>query len=455
MLSPLIDKFDQKFLKLQLIPVNQKNKQFYISKMSATQFLELYTTEPVVYDAEKQALFAASFQDDAEYYNHCIGEDKKKIESKNFERKLDPERVSKISTFLNKKEYALFPNSIIVNCELLNNFLNIDPSVAFDNLPEVPKENILCYLELINGCHSLYIPYKKNSILIIDGQHRVRGLEKSKKDHQLDTDNYELILTFILTFNKSTVAELFYTINYTQKSVNKSLLYHLSGEFSKELDEITFMHETVKLLNELEQSPFYKRIKMLGYYPEGVSFAQKEMMTISQAFLIDYLVNTILKDSSSSIQQPIFLFYFNNKDLQIEIIRFIIKYFNAVKHATGQAWDDPANSVISKTVSVGALIKVLQFLFVKIFIDEFKYDPKKMKDISATTIGNRLKGIELTDLSNSGEFGGVGSAGSLNKLKKQLLVNIEYFGAQNYNDFIKSFKQDYISKFKVWLSKNT
>ena len=37
-------------------------------------------------------------------------------------------------------------------------------------------------------------------------------------------------------------------------------------------------------------------------------------MTISQAFLIDYLIRTIAESSKGSIYSPIFLYYFKNKD---------------------------------------------------------------------------------------------------------------------------------------------
>lgn len=446
----IIDKSNRKFLKLELIPVSQKEKQFYITKIPAKYFLDLYTVEPAEYDLEKEIAFASEFTDDKDYYQYLTTEDREQIELKAFERKENKNRVKEIKDFLINEEYPLFPNTIIVTCDLINDFINVSPETKFDDiikhLNESDKEKNLSFLELRNEKYFLYIPYIKNSILIIDGQHRVRGLEEVKDKPFIE--NFDLLVSFIIGFDRSILAKLFYTINYTQKSVNKSLLYHLSGEFSLELDEITFMHETVKILNELEYSPFYKRIKMLGTIPKDISQLDKDKMTISQAFFIDYLVGTISERSYRSIHKPIFLYYYKQKNLQIKIIRFIIRYFNSIKEIFKSDWDSPKSSVISKTISVGAFLRVLHFFFIKLFIDEFNMDHKKIIEISKEEIIKKLKGVEKIDFSNKGEYGGVGGAGSLNKLKKDLILNIEYFEASNYEEFLKLFKINYLNKFQ-------
>jgi len=252
----------------------------------------------------------------------------------------------------------------------------------------------------------------------------------------------------VIDYDRTVLAELFYTINYTQKSVNKSLLYHLSGEFSRELNEITFLHEAVKILNEIKDSPFYKRIKMLGTVPDEVSQQEKDKMTVSQAFLIDYLLPTISEKAKRSINPPIFLYYFKNEKLQIEIVRFINKYFKAIGNITGGQWDDPNASIISKTMSVGALIKILHFLFIKIFIDEYKCNFIEIKNITTEDMMKKVRGIEKINLSVDGDFGKEGSVGGLNKLKKAMVENIKYFEAKTYDSFLDNFRTNYLERFK-------
>lgn len=449
-----IKKFERDFIKLEILPVTQKAQTFYIGKLPAKEFLKLYTVEPAEYNIEKQIKIAEKFQDEDSYYKYLIQPSEKKIAKREFERKESKTRIKEIKKFLETEKYALFPNTIIVSCDLINNYLDNAPDTKFDTLGDskeiFDERPNLSFLEKSKEGIYIYVPCVEKSILIIDGQHRVRGLELAEPKVSND---YELLISFIIDFDKSVLARLFYTINYTQKSVNKSLLYQLSGEFSYELTETKFMHESVKILNEIEKSPFYKRVKMLGTIPKDISKKDKQNMTVSQAFLIDYLVGTISekKALSRSIYQPIFLYYYKKEKEQIEIIRFLIKYFNAIKQIRKKDWNNPEKSIICKTIGVGAFIRVLYFLYIKMFIHEFKSDPQKIKDIKMEDLIEKLKGIEKVNFDKTGEFGGVGSAGSLNKLMEKLIESISYFEIDKYKEFLKIYKVKYLNPFKDWL----
>lgn len=447
--SRIIKAYDQNFLQIELVPISQKGQNFYIAKVPAKDVLKLFTVKPAEYDMEKEKVFASSFTDDEKYYTHRINELRKRADNKEFQRPESTRRVKEIAAFLNTKEYALFPNSIIVTCELVNNTFNIGPDIKFSALAErgIGKSQIknMSFFEIVGNKYTLYVPYVESSLLVIDGQHRLRGLEEAKKEI---INSYDLLLTFIIDYDRTVLAELFYTINYTQKSVNKSLLYHLSGEFSRELNAITFLHEAVKLLNELAESPFFKRVKMLGVIPKGTPAKDKAKMTISQAFLIDYLLPTISETAKISIHPPIFLYYFRHDKLQIEIIRFINKYFKAVKNIMEKQWDRPDLSIVSKTVSVGALIQVFHFLFVKMLIEDYKMDFSKITKITPTQLTEKLKGLANIDFSIKGKYGKEGSAGGLNKLKKEMVEQIRYFQTKKYDQFLKIFKKDYLPRFR-------
>jgi DGQHR domain-containing protein len=451
--TELITINDKEFLKLELFSITQKEKSFFIGKLLTKYIMNIFTVEPTEYDIQLQISNAKSFVDDKEYYNYLITEDRQKIDTKAFQRKESQSRIKEISKFINDEEYAIFPNTIIVTCELLNEHIGVDPSVPFDEkiIELYTESNPMSYLEIINNHTFLYIPYQKNSLLVIDGQHRLKGLNNSKKEI---TDEYELLLSFIIGYDRSAVANLFYTINYTQKSVNKSLLYHLTGEFSRELDEITFLHETVKILNEIDKSPFYKRIRMLGTVPEKLPPSERERVTVSQAFLIDYLINTISRHAINSIHPPVFLYYYKNENYRIEIIRFVIKYFRAIQNIKCYDWDSPKDSIICKTISIGAFIKVFHYIYIKLFIENYNYDAKEIVKISSDELKKFLNGIENINFSKSGEFGGVASAGTLNKLKEKIVENIKFFNATNYDNFIKEYKTKYLPDYKKWFLKN-
>ncbi len=456
MKTELVDIGTNKFLKIPVMPVSQKNKNFYLAKIPARFLIDTYTVEPAEYNVEKEAARADTFPEYAEYIGERLKEERELIVSKKYERLEKKERVEEIAEFLNKDEHALFPNTIIVTCDLINTSLDYESgreADVFKLLSETPVT--LSFLEEPKEPGEqtfLYVAYKKKSILIIDGQHRLRGLEEADPSV---TDNYEILVSFIVGLSWSVVAKLFYTINYTQKAVNKSLLYHLTGEFSPELNEITFMHETVRALNEVSQSPLFKRIKMLGTVDYSLPVEDRKRMTISQAFLIDYLHSTISKSAINRIYPPIFLYYYQRREKwRVEIVRFLMKYFEAIRESKQKDWDNPEGSIICNTLGVGAFIRILHFLFVKMFVTDFNKNPSMIVDVTVPDLISRLNGIDKVDFSKTGEYGGVASGGSLNKLRGELVENITYFGKPTFEGFLEEYRQTYLDEYRQWLKAN-
>ncbi|GIK21735.1 MAG: hypothetical protein BroJett005_11490 [Ignavibacteriota bacterium] len=442
----------QDYLKLRLIEVKQKGNVFYISNIPAKYLLQIYTVRPAKYDLVKHSEFANSFPDENDYYQHLINEDKKKLDNKDFQRDPSDSRIKQISEFLTEEEYAFFPNSIIANCELINDYdeFNIDVNNNLEdlnNIGEFPKNLSFLFMESSNIY--IVIPLIENSILVIDGQHRLKGLEKVNK---AIIDNYDLILTIIVGYDRSVIAKQFYTINFEQKPVNKSILYQLTGEFTREINEISFLHNVVKMLNEIDNSPFYKRIKMLGKIPSTTAEADRKKMSISQAFLVDYLLKHISQKNLNGLYLPVFLFYYIEQERHILFIKFLARYFKAIKNIKSD-WNNPDLSVLSKGMGVGALIKILHFIFPILLFDKYKGDPISTINIEEKELEKILLGIEKIDFTINGPFKGIGSAGSINKIKVSLVENLSFFNYSDYESFELNFKETYLLKTKTWLSK--
>ncbi|GGC43006.1 hypothetical protein GCM10011386_39130 [Parapedobacter defluvii] len=445
---------EERFLKIDLEEVLQKNESFFIGKIQARDFLELYTVRPARYDLTKHTELAKSFPDDDEYFKHLINHDKKNLEREDFQRDPNEDRINKIAKFINNEEHAFFPNTIIANCELINDWpdSNITEANKFDDFLSFKKRpNYISFLENDEGKYSLYVPYISNSILIIDGQHRLEGLKKADDEIR---DKYELIIAFIIGFDRSVIAKQFYTINYEQKAVNKSLLYQLTGEFSTEVDELSFMHNVVKLLNELEESPFFGRVKMLGKANKSLSKEEKQLLSISQAFLIDALIRYISITAKGSSYPPIFLKYYNNQEDHILIVRAIARFFNAVRRIKPD-WSDPANSLLSKGMGIGALIKVFNLLFPIIFKKELKNDWSKIQDLTIENYEEFLSGLEEVDFStNDGPYAKTGSAGSINKIKEDIVQRLLYLNnPDSFDDFMNTYKKEYLANFVTELNR--
>lgn len=442
---------------IDVFKVNQKEKSFFVGKMSARLLLKAFTVIPAIYDIDKASSLATTYKDDKEYAEFRLDLERKidEAELNDFERKLDKRRVKEISNFLNSDDYALFPNTVIVMCDLINDNIDIPSNASIEDVKQLigNNDNNLAYLKgNQDEGYKIYIPENKNSLLVIDGQHRLKGLQESNDEVK---DNYEVLVSFITGFDRAIVAKLFYTINYTQKPVNKSLLYHLMGEFSHNIDELTFLHELVRVLNEFPESPLYKRVKMLGTVDSDLSREDKDQMTISQAFLIDYLLRSIDSEAKSGIYQPIFLAYYQNESLQVEIVRFIMNYFKAIQQLNLDDWNDPQNSILCKTIGIGAFIRVLYLIFVKMFVEDFEFDLLKIKDESTDTIRERLKNCQTIDFSTDGEYGKAASGGSLNKLREEIISKIKYFDDTEGKNFSDYFRENYLNPYKQWMNRNT
>ncbi len=169
------------FLVIELEEVLQKGKTFYLAKIPAKYFLELYTVKPTKYDIFKYKELASKFEDGEDYFNYLVGRVGKEELAEEAERELDPARVKDIKKFLEEEEYALFPNTIIAACDLINNEIDIEDGVQIEPLIEKEGAN-LPYL--MKGKEDdtilLYVPYERNSILVLDGQHRLAGLEEAE-----------------------------------------------------------------------------------------------------------------------------------------------------------------------------------------------------------------------------------------------------------------------------------
>ncbi|GAI47094.1 unnamed protein product, partial [marine sediment metagenome] len=156
--------------------------------------------------------------------------------------------------------------------------------------------------------------------------------------------------------------------------------------------------EIIRVLNAVEKSPFFRRIKMLGIVEKEAPPEIKAKMTISQAFLIDYLVNTIKPDAMRSpTYPPIFLYYYQNKGKHTAIIRFILNYFQAIRKKRESDWDNPSESIICNSIGIGALIRVMHFIFVKMFSDKFEGDPHRIQGIDVASLMDQLSGLEEVD----------------------------------------------------------
>jgi DGQHR domain-containing protein len=365
------------------IPVRQNQQEFVVGVFKIGQILTFtkYTTR-VIRDYDEKGF---------PVYNDEI------------QREVENPRVEKIADFLINDPEATFPTNLVLHIpqEVIlkqhkhNNFIEIfiDDKVY----TEVKKEN--------NKASSgdIYIN-------IIDGQHRIRGIEIAISRLQRDIDvmqntlrgnpknqeqqqkleyfhkrlkdllNIELVVSFFIAKQIEYQAMIFSTINRTQKRVSESLVYSLFGLTTEDSPQKTAL-QVVLSLNAHEKSPFHNRIKLYGG-----DYEQNQTPPLSQATMVKSIINLISENArqaendrfrkrkelssrtpGSTKELPFRKYYAADNDDAISDILFY--YFNAIRDSfkfnDGESnWDfDPEtmkpSNILHTTVGYQALLEIL------------------------------------------------------------------------------------------------
>ncbi|WP_374944943.1 DGQHR domain-containing protein [Sphingomonas sp.] len=113
------------------------------------------------------------------------------------------------------------------------------------------------------------IPLVTSSAQVIDGQHRITGLEEAMKE-DATVGERDIIVTLCTNLTTPQAAGIFLNINTEQRPVPKSLIFDLFGEVEGDpAHAINRATDIAESLNEDPLSPLYKLIKFPGA-PRGV-----------------------------------------------------------------------------------------------------------------------------------------------------------------------------------------
>lgn len=281
------------------------------------------------------------------------------------QRRLDGSRERNIADYVQTFD-ATFPTSIVIYIDEDN--VQLEEHDGFIKL-------------IINQCDDKIAK-------IIDGQHRLAGLdyaikllEKEKEtelpfDREIDEKlqnlyNFDLSVTLLIGMDIAEQANIFAKVNLTQTKVNKSLVYDLE-EYSKIRTPYKTAHNVVLALNYNSTSPFYKKIKRLGYVELGDELLSQQTFVET---LTRYFISTspskdreemaryhnIKKISEDDLQKlPFRKLFIDNRDL--DIAKIVFNYFCAVKNKWPIAWGNK-KYLLSKNNSFRALMKYLRYIY--------------------------------------------------------------------------------------------
>jgi DGQHR domain-containing protein len=323
--------------------------------------------------------------------------------NEDIQRIFNEKRVKEIADF-SRDPQATFPTPII---------LAVDSKIVTEVVDE--KLNALL-TETKPGAALFEIPDDGIFADVLDGQHRVLGLEISAV-----RDRFELPVVLMFDLSIDDKAFVFSIINSKQTPVSGSLIYDLF-DLSRSRSPQKTCHYVAQSLNSDSESPFYGRLKMLGRREEHHGTSVVMLSQGSFAARLQELISKnaaddarLLKDKKSipdDSRCPLRKYFQRGDDESI--LKIVRNFFLAVSQTFEPEWNDEGGRyVIRKTVGFTALVIVLRHVLEEGFI---------RKDLRLSFFREQMENakVNLADLPlTSAEFPSSG-AGAL-KLAKTLL----------------------------------
>lgn len=280
-----------------------------------------------------------------------------------YQRLIDKKRIVGIRNFL-ASEKRTFIDNIIVSLPKESKFFSkendVETVVELKDLSELTSNIII------------KIPYKSNSIGIIDGQHRVFGHHEGPENKQETIisglrEKRHLFVTGLFyqkgKFNESDKrkfeSKLFLEINSKQKKVNPQLLQDIQS-LQDPLSPIGLAISVIKKMNN--RSPFVNHFILSELDSKGIKTPTITKYALQHLVEIDENKETLFKYWSN----PDKIKLKNVKDDEGEELRkkyttfcsdVICRYFIAVKNNFEDDWVMDGNSKLMTVTSIVAFLK--------------------------------------------------------------------------------------------------
>lgn len=290
---------------------------------------------------------------------------------------------------------------------------NVDATFPSGVILAIQKKDI----EYIKSNRQLKIKRGPKVAKIIDGQHRIRGLDEFE-------GKFQLICTIFVDMDIEDQAMTFGSINLAQTKVNKSIVYDLF-DYQKSPSPQKTAHQIVRLLNREEDSPFFQRIKLLG------RATGEQFQFLTQAAFVERLLNYISDDpmrdrnelkkgglkklpkpERSKASKLILRGLFAGKKDHI-IADIMWTYFDAVRNRWQDAWDnDERGMILNRTQGFAA--------FMRFFGDVYPVAKQPDGSLDFAAVERILESIPLHDMDFNSTKYAPGSSGEV-ALYRELL----------------------------------
>lgn len=348
------------------------------------------------------------------------------------QRLAQPKRMQPIADFINRYD-SVFPNSIIVAA----NFREEDGLIEQEEDDQGNLSEVRWTIEADKeGNQTLTIPSDKKLAAIIDGQHRLFAFAQASTERL----GMSLLCSIFIDLPKPYQAQIFATINSTQKPVDRSLTYELFGYNIEEEKEFFWSPDKLAVyltrrLSIEEKSPLRGRVVISPKKDNRIELLSKDKnWRVSTAVIVDGIIKLISSNPKKDIthlldkerktrleisglrndNSPLRKAYLNNEDLIIYTM-----VLNYLKAAESTFWKDcKPDSFIIRTVGIHATLDILK----KLALESYN-----SKNISEDYFIKKLEPAKAIDFSEDVYKNSSGSGRSIIRraIEKELGIDVK------------------------------
>lgn len=326
------------------------------------------------------------------------------------QRIIQDKRLNEIADYINRVDSS-FPNSIIVaaNYDLETGLDQgeLEYMSSEEDGKPLDTSRVWTVTEADGGCHTLTIPSSDKLAAIIDGQHRLFSFARADVAAMKDMS---LLCSVFIDLPKALQAQIFATINSTQKRVDRSLTYELFGYNVSDEDEGFWTPDKLAVfltrrLGTDAASPLQGRIMVAPKRDDALEeLAEKARWRVSTAVIVDGILrlyssnpkrdaNLMRKDEARTRREllsgpkdktPLREFFIEENDALI--YKIVLNYLKASEDVF---WSHASeNSFIFRTIGVQAIFDILR----KIVVHSLE-----VKDIRVEYFSEILEGAREID----------------------------------------------------------
>src|SRR2546422_5104690 len=306
------------------IRMQQFGVQFYQASLTASDIDKLVRFEVLSYGDNAQNPVRGGRQKPGttpskvnwDFLERRIASSEKAYQRQIIRKKID-ELMQYYEQCRQARDLPSIPGAVIISC---------DERLTFE--PAEPGSSV----------GRLKVPEREGILRAIDGQHRLLALHA-------DIDNFgdEPFTVPAIIFDQlpeDHVVQMFVTINAKHTRLNASHLVSLSGRQLYRDDSLAAAHDTVRALNDREDSPLHNEIKMLG-----VGHGR-----VAQAPLAQELKKLFASGAFGGPKK--------SADFREDARKFFVNYFKQVSVVFGAAWQGRKDSIKSAT-ALRAFVRVV------------------------------------------------------------------------------------------------